>query len=196
MKRHVITIGREYGSGGRFVAQLVAERLAIPFYDKELIEMAAKKTGLSPEFIKHTEEHRASGFLYNLCSNIQSLPLNDQVCIAQSNIIKKIAGDGPCVIVGRCSDYVLSGSADCLHVFVHAPMDERIERCRKFYGIDGDEGAIRAEITKRDKQRASYYSNFTGGKWGAPQNYHMSISTSIGIDSAVAAIITAADGGE
>lgn len=191
-RRSVITVGREYGSGGRLIAKRVAEMLGIPFYDKELLELAAEKTGFSEEFIKKADEHRASGFMYSMFSPSQNLPLHDQVFIAQSNIIKKIASQGPCVIVGRCSDYVLKKHESALHVFVHAPMQQRIERARKSYGKEGDDKAIEALITKTDKNRASYYNNFTMGKWGASTNYDMTISSALGIDVASSAIIAAA----
>lgn len=194
MKRGVITVGREYGSGGRFIAKRVAEKLGIQFYDRELIQLAAEKTGLSPEFVKQAEEKRSSGFLYDLYYPTQTLPLHDQVFIAQSNIIRKIAGEGPCVIVGRCSDYVLAKMSGCLHVFIHAPMEERIARARAYYGAEGDDRAIEDEIRRRDKDRASYYNNFTMSKWGAASNYHTTISSSIGIEDAADAIICMARG--
>lgn len=194
MKRGVITVGREYGSGGRIVAKMVADELGVPFYDKELISMAAAKTGLSPEFIKRSEERRTSGFLYDLNYPSQTLPLQDQVFIAQSNIIRKIAGEGPCVIVGRCSDYILSKTEGCLHVFIYAPIEERIKRVRDDYGTEGDDRAIEDEIRRRDKERASFYSNFTMNKWGARENYHAMISSSIGIEEAAQSLICMAQG--
>lgn len=194
MRFGVITVGREYGSGGRFIARNVAERLKIPFYDKELIELAAEKTGLSPEFIKKAEEHRTSGLLYSLYYPTQSLPLYDQVFIAQSNIIKQFAAKGPCVIVGRCADYVLQNTPGCLHVFVHAPMAERVARARTHYGLEGDDDALRSAIAKQDKARASYYHHFTMEKWGRLQNYDLTISSALGIDEAAQAIIVLARG--
>ena len=195
MRYGVITVGREYGSGGRFIARNVAEKLSIPFYDKELIELVAEKTGLSPEFVKKAEEHRTSGFLYNLYYPTQSLPLYDQVFIAQSNIIKKFAAEGPCVIVGRCADYVLQNTPGCLHVFVHAPVEERVARARAYYELEGDDDVLRTAIAKQDKARASYYNHFTMGKWGRAQNYDLAINSALGIDEAAHAIIGIARGG-
>ncbi len=196
MRYGVITVGREYGSGGRFIAQNVADRLGVPFYDKELIELAAEKTGLSPEFVRHAEETRTSGFLYNLYYPTQSLPLHDQVFIAQSNIIKQFAAKGPCVIVGRCADYVLQHAPGCLHVFVYAPMSERVVRARTYYGLEGDDNALLSAIAKQDKARASYYHHFTMGKWGKVQNYDLAINSALGIDEAANAIIGLARGTE
>lgn len=189
MLKGAITIGREFGSGGRFVARKVAEMLNIPFYDRELILMVAEKTGLSPEFVKKAEEQRSSGFLYSLHSPTNALPLNDQVFIAQSNIIKSVAAEGPCVIVGRCADYVLSNVPGCLDVFIHAPLDQKIERCRKYYSIEGTDAEIKKIIAKHDRSRASYYNNFTMQKWGTAQNYDMTITTALGIEAAALAIV-------
>jgi cytidylate kinase len=194
MRYKVITVGREYGSGGRFIARSAAEKLSVPFYDKELIELAAEKTGLSEEFVKRAEEHRTSGFLYNLYYPANSLPLYDQVFIAQSNIIRRIASEGPCVIVGRCADHVLQNVPGCLHVFVRAPMEDRIARARNYYGLEGGDDALKSAIVKQDKARASYYNHFTMGKWGMAQNYDLTINSALGIDEAAHAIISLARG--
>ena len=149
MKYPTITIGREYGSGGRLVGRRVAEDLGIPFYDKELIAMAAKETGFSEEFVRENEQKRSSGFLANLYFNTQSLPMSDQVFIAQSNIIKKVADEGPCVIVGRCADYVLENQPNCLHVFIHAPLEERIRRVKEFYNLNVEDVRAYIDVYKR-----------------------------------------------
>ena len=179
----VITIGREYGSGGRIIGQRLAEELGVPFYDKELIAMAAKETGFSEEFVRENEQKRSSGFLANLYFNTQSLPMSDQVFIAQSNIIKKVTAQGPCVIVGRCADYVLEDRPHCLHVFIHAPLEERIRRVKEEYGIEAPD--LRTHVIKTDKARASYYNYFASGEWGKCQNNDMSINSSMGLDTVV-----------
>lgn len=195
MKKHkVVTIGREYGSGGRIVAQKVAEALGVPFYDKELIEMAAMKTGLSESFVKKAEEQRASGFLYSLYFSAQSLPLYDQVFIAQSDIIRKAAAEGACVIVGRCADYVLHDVPNCLHVFIHAPFEERMCRAREAYGIAAEDA--KAVVIRHDKDRASYYSHFAMGKWGKTQNYDLTINSAMGLDRVADTIVRLASSGE
>lgn len=196
LSRWVITIGREYGSGGRLVAKRVAEMLDIQFYDKELITLASQETGLSPEFVKKAEERRNTGFIFDLSYQMQPLPLGDQVFIAQSNIIKEIAGKGPCVFVGRCSNYVLRDAPGCLHVFIHAPMDQRIARARDFYKIEGSDDEVRSTICRLDKQRASYYNYFAMSEWGEMHNYDLTVSTALGIDDAALAIIAAAKGSE
>ena len=113
----IITIGREYGSGGSKIAKELAAALQIPFFDKKLIEIAAKETGLSEEFIQEAEQRRTSSFLYNLSFSSRNLPVSDQVFIAEADVIKRIAAEGPCVIVGRCANYVLRDQKNCLRVF-------------------------------------------------------------------------------
>lgn len=186
MKRVALTIAREYGSGGRIIAKKVAENLSIPFYDKELIELAAKETGFTKDFITQTEEKKTTSFLYSLYFNTQQLPLSDQIFLAQSKIIKKIADEGSCVIVGRCADYVLRDHPNCLKVYIHAPLEYRIKRAVKEYGID--EQNAKSIIQKEDKSRASYYNYFSSNKWGVLQNYDMTINSSLG-DDATASVI-------
>ena len=185
-KRTVVTIGREYGSGGRIIAKKAAETLGVPFYDKELIELAAHDTGLAESFIRSTEEQKVSGFLYNLYFSSQSLPLYDQVFIAQSKIIKKAAEDGACVIVGRCADYVLHEFPNCVHIFIHAPLEDRIGRAREYGAGEED---LRALVIRHDKARASYYNHFTMNKWGKAHNYDLTINSSLGLDLVAGMIV-------
>ena len=133
MNNMVITIGRQYGSGGRMVGEALAERLGIPMYDKKLIELAAKESGLSEEFIRQAEQKRTSSFLYGLYLSSQSLPLADQVFLAESDVIRKVAEES-CIIVGRCADYILRDHPRHLRVFVHAPLAERLRRAQTEYG--------------------------------------------------------------
>lgn len=186
----VITIGREFGSGGRIIAQRVAETLSIPFYDKALIDLAAKETGLSEDFIRQAEQQRTSSFLYNLYMSTQNLPVSDQVFIAESEVIRKVADQGPCVIVGRCADYVLRTRENILNVFVHAPLDERIFRAKEEYKIDAPD--IKSYVQKMDKRRAAYYEHFADGDWGKAQTYHLAVSSSLGLDTVVDLIVTLA----
>ena len=130
-KLPVITISREYGSGGRAIGERVAKELGVPFYDKQLILMAAKESGLSEEYIKKTEQMKSTSFLYGLYMGAQQLPMNDQIFLVQSKIIRKLADEGPCVIVGRCADYILREREDLLSVFVHAPVEFRAQRAHK-----------------------------------------------------------------
>ena len=168
MAHTVITVGREYGSGGRLIAQKAAEALGIPFFDRSIINMAAEETGLSADFIRRTEQQKTSSFLYNLYMSTQSLPVNDQVFIAQSEVIRRVAAEGPCIIVGRCADYVLRNQSDvdALNLFIHAP-------------------DLRLYNLKQDKNRAAYYEHFTDGQWGKAQNYHLAVSSGLGLETIV-----------
>ena len=185
MAHTVITVGREYGSGGRLIAQKAAEALGIPFFDRSIINMAAEETGLSADFIRRTEQQKTSSFLYNLYMSTQSLPVNDQVFIAQSEVIRRVAAEGPCIIVGRCADYVLRNQSDvdALNLFIHAPMEERIRRVREEYTVQAPD--LRLYILKQDKNRAAYYEHFTDGQWGKAQNYHLAVSSGLGLETIV-----------
>lgn len=188
----VITVGREYGSGGRSIAKRVAEILGIPCYDKELITMAAKKSGLSEQAIAASEKQRTGSLLYNLYTIGNDLPLGDQVFILQSNIIKELAEKGPCIIVGRCGDYVLKDRPNVLHVFVHASMEYRVARAAQRSGNeDMDEKAMIAKIQRETKRRASYYNYYTDNRWGAAENYDISLSADLGIETCARIIETA-----
>ena len=183
MSYPIITISREYGSGGRAIGQRLAQELGIPFYNKELILMAAKESGLSEEYIKKTEQMKSTSFLYGLYMGAQQLPMNDQIFLVQSKIIRKIAEEGPCVIVGRCADYVLRERDDLLSVFIHAPLEFRAQRARKVY--EKEAGNIEDFVRKKDKKRASFYNYFSQNKWGDARHYHLAVSSVYGVDFAV-----------
>lgn len=182
MSSAVITIGREYGSGGRLIAQRVADQLKIPFYDKEIISGVAKKTGLAESFIREAERHHTRSFIYDLYYSTQNLSISDQVFIAEAGIIKEKAAKGGCVIVGRCADYVLRDCKRLLRVFVHAPLDQRLRRVREEYGVQDKE--LEDYVAKLDKKRASYYNFFTDRRWGDAHNYDLCINSSMGLDTA------------
>jgi hypothetical protein len=165
------------------IGRMLADELGFSFYDKELISLAAEKSGFHEDFIETIESRKASGFLYNIYMTYNELPIQEQVFIAQSNVIKDVAERGACVIIGRCADYVLSEMKDCVRIFIHAPMECRIRTVRDQYG-EGV-GELRSYILKQDKDRASYYNFFTQRKWGKAQNYHLSIDSSIGISPSV-----------
>lgn len=175
----VITIAREYGSGGRLIGEEVAKNLGIPFYDKELILLAAKKSGFSEEYIRKTEQIKSASFLYSLYMTSQVLPMSDQIFLVQSKIIQELAERGPCVIVGRCADYVLRNTPNCMNVFVHAPLEERMHRAAEEY----DDTAANMEdyVKKQDKKRSSYYNYFSQSKWGNAKNYHLAVNSTLGI---------------
>ncbi len=185
----VITIGRQFGSAGHDIGKLIAEKLGITFYDKELVEMAAKKSNISNETIKDFDEKASSSLLYSLASGSYSvrglsgplyyeMPLNDRLFIAQSDIIKTVAQQGDCVIVGRCADYVLDEVEDVevLNVFVYAPIDYRVKRVMEAFDIT--EKQAKDKVLKTDKQRKTYYNYYSNKDWGAMQNYDICLNTS------------------
>ena len=196
----VITISRQFGSGGHEVGEKLAKRLELPFYDKELIALAAKKSGFSEEVFSDVDEKATSSLLYSMVMGsyafgtrvpgINEMPINDKLFI-QSDIIKKAAAEGPCVIVGRCADYILREHPNCLHVFVHADKAARIKR---IVGLGYcDEKKAPDFVTKKDKQRANYYNFYSNNRWDDLQNYDLTIDTSrFSVDLAVDMIIDAA----
>lgn len=194
--KKIITISREYGSGGRLIGKLVAEALGYDFYDKEIIDMAAQESGLSPDFIKKTEQNLSSGFLYNLLlgtsysgtaaggsavGSAQILPLADQVFNAERKVILDLAKKGNCVIVGRCADYILNtsdqvDSKDLLNVFIYGRMEEKIKRIEELY--KEPEQAVRKTLIQIDKRRANHYNTFTEATWGDRKNYDIMLNSS------------------
>ena len=197
----VITIGRQFGSGGRNVGEKVAEYFNIPFYDKELVEMAAQKSNLSQEALKEVDEHATNSFLYSLASGNYSLrsinapiyyemPINDKLFIAQAEVIKEIAKKGSCVIVGRCADYVLENeNVDLLNVFIHGSVDYRAGRVMDALGLK--QNKARDKVIKTDKQRRTYYDYYTSKDWGVMSNYDLCINAeTFGIEGAANLIIS------
>lgn len=189
MSNHIITISRQYGSGGRFIGKLLAEKMRIPLYDNELITLAAKKSGYSEAIFENVEKTATHSLLYSLSmfgstAGVYGLPLSDKVFIVQSEIIKKVAAEGPCVIIGRCADFVLKDEKNIVDVFVHSDMEHRIKRAVTYYGIA--EEKAKEMITKTDKRRASYYNYYTGHRWGEANNYEISLNSDrIGIEKCV-----------
>lgn len=191
MKHIIITIGREYGSGGRLIAKRLSEEMGITFYDKQLITEVAKKTGFSENFIRDTEHQRpTNSFLYDLYTTVATPSVPDQVFIAQAKVIKAAAARESCVIVGRCADYILREEPHVLKVFVNAPLDQRIKRAREEYGVT--EPNLESYVIRQDKARASYYNYFATGRWGQSREYDLCINSRIGIDAAVKVIKAAA----
>lgn len=197
----IITIGRQFGSGGREVAKKVAEMLGIGFYDKELIALAAKESGLSEELFEGIEDMSSNSLLYSLVMGIQSgngsyyrygdVFNSDGLFRVQSQVIRKLAEQGPCVIVGRCADYILREQPNLMNVFVHADSDFRIKRICQLHGMDEKEAA--STIKKTDKRRGSFYNFYTSQTWGNVNNYHLSANTAkVGIDGAAQLIVDAA----
>ena len=163
------TLGREYCTGGRYIAEDVANALGIKLYDKELITMAAKHSGLSEEAVAASEKRHTHSLLYSLYTMGNELPLGDQVFILQSRIIKQLAEEGPCVILGRCGDYVLRERKDVLRVFVYAPKEWRLEYAKTNPLVKAkDEKGIKDEVEKTDRNRSAYYNYYTQNRWVMP----------------------------
>ena len=192
MKKVIITIGREFGSGGREIGLKLAERLDIPFYDKELIVHAAEKTNLEESIVeRYDEQHAFPAFSSSNIFDIYQMPMSDRVYIAQADVLRDIAKKGSCVIVGRCANYVLEDNPTCFSVFIHAPMADKIAR-KKLLLPGKTDSEIEAHIRKIDKKRAKYYSYYTDGVWGAAQTYNMCVDSGMfGIDGTVELILQA-----
>ena len=186
----IVTIGREYGSGGRIVAQRLAEKLGVPFYDKEVIQGVAKKTGFAENFVREAERRPTNSFMYDMYFSTHSLSIPDQVFIAQSGVIKYLADKGGCVIVGRCADYILREHKELLRTFVYAPLEQRVQRAREEYHDKEDN--LEGFVIRQDKPRASYYNYFTSIRWGDRKSYDLCVSSALGLDTAVEIIYHAA----
>lgn len=185
MKNRVITISREFGSGGRTIGKNVAEKLGIPCYDAELIQKIAEESGFTPDYIQEEDEYVNGGFLAAAFDNRTFGPTNqDKLWTIQNSIIVKLAEKGPCVIVGRCADFILKDEADCLTVFIHASMKYRAERIVNEYGERTETPEQR--IKDKDKRRAAYHRFYTDMKWGQAQNYNLCLDSGVlGIERCV-----------
>ena len=191
--KHIITIGRQFGSGGRELGKALADNLQIKYYDKELISIAAKESGYNPEIFEHVDERATNSLLYSLSMGIYNLgngyapmrdmPVNDQLYLLQHKIIRERAAE-PCVIVGRCADYILRNNKNLLRLFVYANMEDRINNAVKIHGVP--ENKAESIIKKTDKTRANYYNFYSNQKWGAVENYDLCVNTStISRDAAI-----------
>jgi len=193
MAKTIITIGREYCTGGRFIAEDVARARGTKLYDKELITLAAKHSGLSEEAIAASEKKHTHSLLYSLYTMSSELPLGDQVFILQSRIIKQLADEGPCVILGRCGDYVLRERKDVLRVFIYAPAEWRREYAKTNPLVRAtDDKGIKEEIEKTDRNRSAYYNYYTQNRWGDAHNYDLALNAALGREVCVKMILDAA----
>ena len=193
----IITIGREYGSGGHEIGEKVASRLGIPCYDKKLIQMAAEKSGLSDEFVEQHEQRSNNAFFASLAASAsystgffspQHLPLSESIFIAEAQTIREIADRESAVIVGRCADYVLAGRENTINLFIFAPEGDRVKRIMRLYQLS--EADAMKRIATSDKERGNHYFRYTDHKWGRAQNYDLSINSSLmGIDKTVEMIV-------
>ena len=182
----IITIAREYGSGGPLIAQKVAQKVGLVYYDNEVIDLAAREMGMDVDAIRKVAEQKSSSFMYTMSSSAFSLPLNDQVFVMQSKIIRHLANHDSCIIVNGCADYILEDYDDVLSIFIHGPLESRIRRVKEHYQeVHYD---YKKYVTKRDKGRSNYYNYYTTKKWGHLKNFDLTINSDLGIDE-VATII-------
>ena len=196
MEKRIITISREFGSGGRTIGREVAAKLGIPFYDKELVEKIALETGFAPSFIEEHGEHAPSTSRLSYAFAHAGVPgvMNgmsaaDFLWSIQCNVILQLAEQGPCVIVGRNADYILKDRSDCLDVYIHAPESDRAERIVRLYGQS--EKTPEARLQEKDKRRRINYQHYTGRTWGQAQNYDLCLnSAALGIERCVDIIIS------
>jgi len=192
MSKYVISISREFGSGGRLIGKQLAARLGIPCYDRTIIQKTSEKSGLSPDFIARAEERARSRFHLSVTPigigtpafAHQGVPVSHQAFFAQADVIRELADEGPCVIVGRCSDYVLGERPECLKVFIHADLESRVERCVEEYHIPTDD--MERRVIQMDRGRSNYYNYYTGHTWGDMRRYDLTINSSTtGVEGAV-----------
>ena len=187
MGQFVITIGREFGSGGLDIGRMLSEQLNVKCYDKELLSMAAKESGLCQEIFVIYDEKPTSSFLYSLVMDTYSvsgytsapfldMPLNHKVFLAQFEAIKNLAKKESCIIVGRCADYALAEHPNCINVFIHADLAFRIDHVMQTFGLSKEKAADM--IHKTDKKRASYYNYYSSKKWGDSRSYHLTLDSS------------------
>ncbi len=187
MEQFVITIGREFGSGGLDVGRMLSDKLKVKCYDKELLSMAAKESGLCQEIFENHDEKPTSSFLYSLVMDTYSvsgyasapfldMPLNHKVFLAQFETIKNLAKKESCIIVGRCADYALAEHPNCINVFIHADMEFRIDHIMKTFDLSKEKATDM--IHKTDKKRASYYNYYSSKRWGDSRSYHLTLDSS------------------
>ena len=183
----IITIERQYGSGGHLIGEKLAESLGIPFYDSELIKVAAKESGICEEIFESFDEKPTTSFLYSLVMDSYSMgytstgysdmPINHKIFLAQFDTIKKLADEGSCVFIGRCADYALEDYPNVVSVFITGDEEDKIKRISELYDVD--EAKAKDLMVKTDKRRASYYNYYSNKKWGDPKSYDMCINSSV-----------------
>ena len=184
MEKRIITISREFGSGGRTIGHMVAEKLGIPFYDKELVDHVAMESGFAPKFIEENSEHAPGKTMFSYAfahhgapGVMNGLSVADFLWNVQCSVILQLAEEGPCVIVGRNADYILKDREDCLHAFIHADTDFRADRIVRLYG-ESEKSPV-ARLDEKDKRRKANYQHYTGRTWGKAQNYDISLDSSV-----------------
>ena len=195
MEKKIITISREFGSGGRTIGRAVADQLGIPFYDKELVDHVALESGFSPKYIEEHGEHSPGKSLFSyafapqgVSGIMNGLSTADFLWNVQCSVILQLAEKGPCVIVGRNADYILKDREDTIHAFIHADLEYRAERIVRLYGES--EKSPMARLNEKDKRRRNNYQHYTGRNWGQCQNYDVCLNSStLGEEACVQIII-------
>ena len=192
MEQFVINIGRQLGSGGRTVGEIIARRLGVKLYDKELINLAARESGICPEFFEKADEKESRGVISTVVGylrapfvgddgGVTNVLSNDALFKIQSDVIRKVAAGESAVFVGRCADYILKDRPDCLHIFIHADMEHRAARVRERYGETKQ--PMEKRLQEKDSKRKIYYKHYTNRNWGEAQNYHLCLNSGlIGVD--------------
>lgn len=201
MENVIIAISREFASGGRLVGKQLSEKLGIPIFDKEIIQLAAEKSGLSPEFIRNTEEQAHSSLLFSMATSSQhvlgsfplqyDVPPSDKTFFAQSSVIRELANEneGGCVILGRCGGYILRENPRCVSILLHSTIEDRIERAATVYELDHK--GLADTLLKADKARSNYHKYYTGESWLDSRSYDLTLNTAkCGVDGAVNAILS------
>ncbi len=199
----VITIGRETGSDGHRIGDLLAERMGIKSYDKELLSLAAKESGLTPELFETHDERYNNSFIFSLVMDsynmgyaanpsLTNLPLNHQIFLAQFDAIRKLAERESCVIIGRCADYALEKHNNLIRIFISGDLEDRVERVARNKSLTPEKA--KSFISKNDKQRASYYQYYSGKKWADSRSYDFCINSSLlGTEKTVSYILNLLD---
>ena len=201
MQKKIVTISRQYGSGGRYIGKKLSEKLGIPCYDEKLIDMVAKESGFAQDFVAEKGERMTGSLLFNIASSLSfannvfstnnGVTLQDEIYFTQNRIIKELADKGPCVIVGRCADYILRDREDCLKVFLYADEETKENRIQEIYGEAGLK--LKNRVKDMDVRRGLNYKYFTGQDWGKAQNYDLALNRgSLGIEKCAQLIVDAA----
>lgn len=196
MKKRIVTISRQNGSGGRYIGEQLGKALNIPCYDEKLMDMVAKESGFALDFVEEKGERITGSLLFNIASSLtyannvftgNGMSLQDEVYFIQSRIIKDLAEKEPCVIVGRCADYVLRDRDDCLNVFIVADEKSKLERVVKYYGVSEKDAP--SVLKKKDKARYNHYKYYTDKDWGMASNYDLCLNSGLlGIEGCVKVI--------
>ncbi|MGN1030778.1 MAG: AAA family ATPase [Butyricicoccaceae bacterium] len=190
MNIRIVTVSREFGSGGRTIAKKLAERTGWAYYDNEIITKIAQESGFAETFVKEHGEYAGSNnsLLYSL-NNWNNGGVDDKLYTLQHNLIRSLAEQGPCIIVGRCADYILKDRTDCLNTFIHADLEFRADRITRIYRDEHVGELPEKRLRDKNKRRAAYYRHYTGRQWGQAQNYHLCLNSGmLGLERCVGMI--------